>query len=179
MKTKIISKIIPGIGAAVALAFVACLPGTANAQALPKPVATVFDNYLLIQTALAQDSVKDVAKEAQAIATAVNDDAAKSFSTNIAQQAQAVAKAADLHGVREAFKPLSNLLIEYVSKHPSLAGTYRQVHCPMANADWLQKETTVNNPYLGKEMPHCGEFIKAKTDGGPGSQGHSMPGMDM
>jgi len=63
-------------------------------------------------------------------------------------------------GTRDAFKALSNSLIEYVSKHPALAGTYRQVHCPMANADWLQKEATVNNPYFGKEMPHCAEFIK-------------------
>jgi hypothetical protein len=48
----------------------------------------------------------------------------------------------------------------------------------MANADWLQKEPTVNNPYFGKEMPHCGEFIKNDKDGGQG-QDHSMPGMDM
>lgn len=169
----------PEIGAAVALAFAAWIPGTANGQDLPKPVATVFDNYSFIQSALAQDSVRDVAKEAQAIATAVNDDTSKSFSTNIVQQAQAVAKATDLAGTRDAFKALSNSLIEYVSKHPALAGTYRQVHCPMANADWLQKETTVNNPYFGKEMPHCGEFIKSNNDGGQGPQDYSMPGMHM
>jgi hypothetical protein len=146
---------------------------------LPKPVTTVFDNYALIQTALAQDAVQDVAKEAQAIAKAVNDDAMTTFSTNIVQQAQAVAKATDLRSVREAFKPLSKSLIEYVSNHPALAASYRQVHCSMANADWLQKESMVNNPYLGKEMLRCGEFIKNNSDGGQGHQGHSMPGMDM
>ena len=163
MKTNIASKEIRGMAVAVALAFAAWLPGTANGQDLSEPVATVFDNYAHIQTALAQDSVRDVAKEAQAIAKAVTDDAMKAFSTNIAQQAQAVAKAADLRGVREAFKPLSKSLIEYVSKHPALAGSYRQVHCPMANADWLQKESTVNNPYFGKEMPHCGELSRTTT----------------
>jgi len=149
---------------------------SAVAEKLPEPVATVFDNYGLIQTALAQDSVKDLVKEAQAIAKAVSNDAMTTFSTNFAQQATTLAKASDLRGAREAFKPLSKSLIEYVSKHPALAVSYRQVHCSMANADWLQKEPTVNNPYLGKEMPHCGEFIKGNSDG---EQGHSMPGMHM
>ncbi len=138
---------------------------SAVADKLPQPVATVFDNYGRIQTALAQDSLQDVAKEAQAIAKAVNDDATTTFPKNVAQQAGAAARAADLRGAREAFKPLSQSLIAYVSKHPALAGTYRQVHCPMANADWLQKEPTVNNPYMGKEMLHCGEFVKNNDNG--------------
>ncbi len=179
MKSITKSKTIVCTGAAVALAFAAWLPGEANGQQLPKDVATVFENYARIQTNLAQDSVKDVAKEAQAIAKAVSDNAMTQFSTNIAQQAQAVTTATDLRGAREAFKPLSKSLIEYVAKHPALVGSYRQVHCPMANADWLQKEPTVNNPYLGQGMLHCGEFIKMNADGKDSHQGHSMPGMDM
>ena len=138
---------------------------SAVAEKLPPAVATVFDNYGRIQTALAQDSLKDVAKEAQSIAKAVKDDEMTTFSKNIAQQAEAVAKATDLHGAREAFKPLSQSLINYVAKTPALAGSYRQVHCSMANADWLQKEATVNNPYLGHEMLHCGEFVKNNDNG--------------
>jgi len=149
---------------------------TAVTEKLAAPVAAVFDSYSLIQTELAQDSIKDVTKEAQAIAKAVSGDAMTTFSTNVEQQAKILAKATDLRGAREAFKPLSKSLIEYVSKHPALAASYRQVHCSMANADWMQKESTVNNPYLGKEMPHCGEFIKGSSDE---EQGDSMPGMHM
>ena len=133
---------------------------SAVAAQLPPEVATVFDNYGRLQTAPAQDSLKDVAKEAQSIAKAVTDDEMTTFSKNIASQAEAVAKATDLRSAREAFKTLSQSLIAYISKNPVLAASYRQVHCSMANADWLQKESTVNNPYLGKEMLHCGEFVK-------------------
>jgi hypothetical protein len=152
------------------------LTGTATD---PSPaVAAVLDNYTRIQTALAQDSLKNISNEAQAIAKAVNDDAAKTFSTNIANQAGALAKATDLPAARAAFKTLSLSLIAYVSKNPSLESSYRQVHCPMAAADWLQKGSVVNNPYLGKEMAHCGEFVK--TGGGEHKdEGHSMPGMHM
>lgn len=129
------------------------------ASKLPEPVATVFDNYTRIQTALADDSLQDVATAAQAIEKSVGDDAAATFPKGIVQQAAAVAKAANLNDAREAFKSLSQSLIEYRDKNPQVAGAYRQVHCPMARADWLQKESTVNNPYFGKAMSRCGEFV--------------------
>ena len=151
----------------------------AIANKLPQPVAAVFDNYTRVQTALAQDSLQDVVNEAQAIVKAVNNDAMTTFSKNLVQQAVAVAKATDLQAAREAFKPLSQSLIEYVSKNPALAGTYRQVHCSMANADWLQTESTVNNPYMGKAMAHCGQFVKSSGNEKSGQQGNSIPGMNM
>jgi len=137
-------------------------PGTAtmdSAGTLPEPVATVFDNYARIQSALADDSLQDVVTAAQAIEKSVGDDSAATFPKNIVQQAGTVAKAASLNDAREAFKSLSQSLIEYRDKNPQVAGIYRQVHCPMANADWLQKESTVSNPYFGKAMSRCGEFV--------------------
>ena len=139
----------------------------AVAQTLPQPVAVVFDNYIRVQTALTKDSLEGVAESAQAIAKTVKDDPAKTFSATVAQQAEAVAKSADLRGAREAFKPLSQSLVEYVSKNQSLAGYYRRVHCSMADASWLQTGSTVNNPYMGKAMARCGEFVKG---GGGGAQ---------
>ena len=49
----------------------------------------------------------------------------------------------------------------------------------MAKADWLQTASTVNNPYLGKEMAHCGQFVKGGGDEKGGQQDSSMPGMKM
>ena len=37
-------------------------------------------------------------------------------------------------------------------------------HCPMARdnqgADWLQGDSSLLNPYFGKDMPKCGRFVK-------------------
>lgn len=126
---------------------------------LPQSIKTLFDNYLRIQTALAKDSVEGVTQSAQAIATSIKGDELTTFSTNVVQQAEAVAKASDLAGVREAFKSLSQSLIDYVSKYPAIGSSYREVHCSMANASWLQTESVVNNPYLGSSMLHCGQFV--------------------
>jgi hypothetical protein len=49
----------------------------------------------------------------------------------------------------------------------------------MANADWLQMESAVNNPYMGKAMARCGQFVKSSKSQVSGQQGNSMPGMKM
>ena len=145
----------------------------AVAQKLPQPLASVFDGYIQVQTALAKDSLEGVTESVKTISKTVKNDPAKTFSATVAQQAEAVTKAADLRGAREAFKALSQSLIEYVSKNPSLASNYRQVHCSMANASWLQTGATVSNPYMGKAMARCGEFVKNSAAGAQGQVDHS------
>ena len=34
----------------------------------------------------------------------------------------------------------------------------QEAYCPMADANWLQKEDAIINPYFGKKMLNCGEF---------------------
>jgi hypothetical protein len=132
---------------------------------LPQPVASVFAGYIQIQTALAGDSLEGVAARAQAIAKAVKEDKTGTFSATIGPQAEALAKAADLPAARAAFKPLSESLIQFAAKDATLSGLYRQAHCPMAKASWLQTGATVNNPYIGKAMARCGEFVKSSNGG--------------
>lgn len=146
---------------------------TAPVAKLPQPVASVFAGYIQIQTALAGDSLEGVVASAQAIAKVVKEDKAGTFSATIGPQAEAVAKAADLAGARVAFKPLSESLIQFASKDATLAGLYRQVHCPMAKASWLQTGSTVNNPYMGKSMPRCGQFVQSGSAGAQGTGAHS------
>lgn len=140
---------------------------------LPQSVATVFDGYIQIQTALAGDSLEGVTTRAQAIAKSVKEDKANTFLATIGQQAEAVAKAKDLADAREAFKPLSESLIQFAAKDSTVSGLYRQVHCPMAKASWLQTGTTVSNPYMGKAMARCGQFVKASPAGTPEHSDHS------
>ncbi len=129
----------------------------ADHSALMEPVKSVYDHYLKIQTDLSNDSLTGVAGEADAIAKAVQGDSMKMLPATVVTEAAALAQAKDLKTARAAFKPLSDSLIKYLADHQA-KGAYVQVYCPMARASWLQADKNVNNPYLGKEMPTCGEI---------------------
>lgn len=127
-------------------------------SALMEPVKSVYDNYLKIQSSLANDSIKGVSDEANAISKAVKGDSKKTLPAEVGTQADTLAKATDLPSAREAFKGLSASLIKYLADHEVQSGSYTEAYCPMANASWLQAGKTVSNPYLGQSMPTCGEI---------------------
>jgi Cu(I)/Ag(I) efflux system membrane fusion protein len=130
----------------------------ADSSALMQPDKSVLDHYLMIQAALAKDSIKGVDENAKAIAKAVRGDEMKMLSPDVATQAETLAKAADLKAAREAFKPLSDSLIKYLADRKAGVGIYHEAFCPMANASWLQTNNVIINPYLGTSMSSCGEF---------------------
>jgi hypothetical protein len=125
---------------------------------LIQPVKSVLDHYLIIQAELAKDSIQGLGENASAIAKAVRNDETKKLSSDVATQAETLAKATDLETARAAFKPLSDSLIKYLADNKAGAGTYHEAFCPMAGASWLQTESDIKNPYLGKAMSSCGEF---------------------
>ena len=129
----------------------------ADSPALMQPVKSVYDHYLKIQTDLANDSLKGVSEEADSIAKAIQGDSMKMLPETVAKQAEVLAKASDLKSARAAFKPLSDSLIKYLADH-RVKNAYVEVYCPMAKASWLQVGKDVSNPYLGQEMPTCGEI---------------------
>jgi Cu(I)/Ag(I) efflux system membrane fusion protein len=116
----------------------------------------VFDNYLIIQRALADDSLKKVAASAEALAKAVRENPATTIHAEVAAQADALMKAKDLVAARTALKPLSELLIKYAKANKLTPGAYYEVYCPMAKAGWLQADKAVKNPYFGAAMLRCG-----------------------
>ena len=130
----------------------------ADATTWPKSFGTVFDQYIRIQTALAQDSIENVRASAAAIRNSVQSDPDKTLPVAVVHQAETLAKASDIKTAREAFKPLSDSLIKYLAGNKAHAGHYVKVYCPMANARWLQAGTAVNNPYFGKSMARCGKI---------------------
>lgn len=139
--------------------------GSDTQTTLPEPAKTVFANYIKIQADLAQDFMQDlhdaeaINDRSLAIAKAVREDSAQTFPADVAQQAEALAKATDLKTAREAFKPLSESLIKYLDAHKDQAGQFEKIFCSMASAKWLQKTGSgVNNPYLGKSMSGCGQI---------------------
>ena len=128
----------------------------AEEKALMQPVKSVLDHYLMVQTELAKDSIKGLDEHANAIAKAVKIDEMKMLSPDVAKQAEALAKAKDLKAAREAFKPLSTSLVKYLADNKAGKGVYHEGYCPMVKSSWLQKETEVRNPYMGKSMLTCG-----------------------
>ena len=124
----------------------------AEEKALMQPVKSVLDHYLMIQTELAKDSIKGLGEHANAIAKAVKGDEMKMLSPDVAKQAETLAKAKDLKAAREAFKPLSTSLVKYLTDNKAGKGVYHEGYCPMVKSSWLQKETEIRNPYMGKSM---------------------------
>lgn len=125
---------------------------------LAQPVQAVFDNYVKVHASLVQDSLEGVPSAATAMVKAIQGDAMKLLSPEVAAQAKALAQAKDLATARAAFKPLSESLIKHLKDQKVPLGTYHEAYCPMAKASWLQTGTTVLNPYMGKSMPHCGQL---------------------
>ncbi|MGH7954084.1 MAG: DUF3347 domain-containing protein, partial [Limisphaerales bacterium] len=114
--------------ASLALAFASA----ADNFALMKPVKSVYDHYLKIQTALAEDSLIGVPENANAIAKAVEGDSMKMLPATVGIHAKVLAKAPNLKSARAAFKPLSDSLIKYLADH-NAKGAYVEVYCPMVH----------------------------------------------
>jgi hypothetical protein len=130
----------------------------ADDSALMEPVKSVLNQYLTIQTNLANDSIEGLTDHAMAIAKAVKGDDMKMLSPDVAKQAETLAKAMDVKEAREAFKPLSASLVKYLADNKAGKGTYHETYCPMVKASWLQMGTAIKNPYMGKAMLTCGEL---------------------
>jgi hypothetical protein len=148
MKTKVVLFLIGGLVAAASL-FAANAP--------PPTDAAILQNYAGIHQALAGDSLKGVAEKAAAISKAVRNDKDQHLPASLAEHADKLAKDADLKTAREDFKNLSTDLISYLAKNKINGSGYHENFCPMVKASWLQKDKTINNPYLGKSMSTCGE----------------------
>jgi hypothetical protein len=144
------------------IAFVAFLFIAAIACGNKDPVrptdAAVLESYQKIHAALAADTVNDVSESASAISKAVREDAEKKLPLSIAEKAEQLSKATEIKAARETFKALSADLISYLEKQKIQGTGYHQTYCPMVQADWLQKEKKIINPYYGKSMAECGEI---------------------
>ena len=128
--------------------------------ALTPVVKSVFDNYLKIESALANESAVGISFNASAIGSAVRADSMNMFPLKVAKQAEILAGTRNLSSAREAFKPLSKSLIQYLADH-NITRPYVEVYCPMAKASWLQMGLKINNPYMAGSMRSCGT-IKQK-----------------
>jgi len=111
-----------------------------------------------IQRALHADSIDRIDSAARAIETEATKLGAAAEA--IRRSARTYEHARDLKSARAGFATLADAIIDYVnSSGSSLGAGVTVAFCPMAKKRWLQKGTTVQNPFYGKAMPDCGRIV--------------------
>jgi len=151
------------------------IPGFVGAEeADSHPYMKMSSHYEEIRLALLGDSIQGVAEHGQAIqdlAAGLLEDfeAAK---TGVPEVEVAVLEAALLE-IESAASNLSTadglasaredlfVLTGPMARYRKLRDDQSTVvaYCPMAQKAWIQPEGEIGNPYLGQEMPKCGEMV--------------------
>jgi len=151
-------------------------PELAGGKSCPM-VGKAFANYFEIRSALANDSLENVASQANEIAKVTDccrgqtgnmgchhgaDESA--LMKNIGADAGSLAAKAsqnDISSVREEFGKLSEELRQY-RKTASFenSGKVRVFACDMAKKVWLQNTEEPGNPYYGRSMAKCARKIE-------------------
>jgi Cu(I)/Ag(I) efflux system membrane fusion protein/cobalt-zinc-cadmium efflux system membrane fusion protein len=138
-------------------------------QSQPAPAAgqadDLFSAYLGVQRALVgTDKPVDpetLSTAAAAAARRLPAGEARDLATEIAGAAQELG-GLPLDKQREGFKALSAATIKLASNAPPSAAVGKalyEVHCPMAQADWLQAGDPIANPYMA-DMTTCGTVTR-------------------
>jgi Cu(I)/Ag(I) efflux system membrane fusion protein len=150
--------------------------GTQHASQVKKAkgshLTSLFQAYLKLQEALAADdeaaseqAASDLNREWDKLNLQEFEGSQRVFweikRDTFENAVQDLTEATEISVRREAFFPVSSVLIEAVEKLGNQSSTKLfKAHCPMAfnnsGADWLQREETINNPYFGSQMVRCG-----------------------
>jgi len=160
------------LSTSLALLFSAGL--TLAADAPTSTYQEISRHYAAIRLALLADSLTGVADHAASIeenvtrlgddfdaeragVTADQVDECKNLLPEIAAGAQQIAQGANLDEIRSAFFELSKPLGRYRKLTGDLDS--KVMFCPMAKKAWIQTGSEVGNPYLGTDMPSCGQVV--------------------
>lgn len=128
---------------ALAFALIAAFPLFAN--------TALFTRYESVRQSFLKNSLKDVQTTAAALAA----DARKAKLANVAKEADAVAKSADLNKARAAFATLSESMI--VLRNNTKGAKPAVYGCSMLKKSWLQPKGRAGNPF-DPAMAMCGEL---------------------
>ncbi|MEM7310819.1 MAG: efflux RND transporter periplasmic adaptor subunit [Planctomycetota bacterium] len=151
------------------------LPDAARAQ-----LASLWDEYLALQGALAGDDLAAshaAARAALEAVRAVDSDALAATprgpewlprAASLADALATLSGAPDLAGARAIFAAVSDDVLAVQRAFGLGAGPVYLVHCPMAlvdGASWLQDHDEVANPYYGDSMLRCGSVRETLAHG--------------
>ena len=122
-------------------------------------LTAIVDAYIQIQRALYADTtepIHDAARAIEAEATTLG-----SAGEAIRASAARLERAGELKSARAAFGTLGDVIMTYFkATGSSLGESVTVAFCPMAQKQWLQKGTEVQNPFYGKAMPDCGRIVR-------------------
>jgi hypothetical protein len=151
------------------------IPGLMTAEeADPSPYLEMSSHYEAIRLALLGDSLNSVDMHAKAIHQQAKKLAEQTSPAKVGEAESGaidigvalkeiesatagLAAAGDLVTAREDFFALTKPMARY-RKHVGADGTV-VVYCSMEKKAWIQPEGEIGNPYLGQEMPKCGEIV--------------------
>ena len=138
-----------------------------------KIISQLFREYILLKNALVSDDFEKSKNLSESFLSNVNKTDMNEFkgeshliwmrnSKIIVNSLQIMKKAENIGSVRFEFRTLSKSFIDLAKSLGPLEEDLYVIHCPMANqnrgADWISDETTIKNPYFGKEMISCGQI---------------------
>jgi hypothetical protein len=124
----------------------------------------VLNAYEALRAQLAADAVVEVPALAERLERAATG-MARSVPASIQPRAVALGASArllretkELPKLREAFGEVSRQLVSILAIEPSLRKGRHVFECPMAQGykKWIQTDTKLKNPYMGKAMLECG-----------------------
>lgn len=118
-----------------------------------QPIDQAVQQYMAIKQALFAGNADQARKEAAVLDRSLQGIAA---SAQALSAAQAITAGRDLSAQRVSFARLTLALHELLVKDKPSAMLYIH-YCPMAKAYWMDASSSIENPYLGKQMPGCGK----------------------
>jgi hypothetical protein len=137
----------------------ACGKSTLSAQngAFSDTSRAAMSDYENIRAALAADDLRAAQRASKKLSETLKPDATKDPATTLLPPAESITSAPALDKARQAFKKMSANAIRLTD---GVSG-YHVINCPMTpEGDWIQTDTTVSNPYMGKIMHDCGVVKK-------------------
>jgi len=119
-------------------------------------------DYLSVKNALVNSDVKTSTEAIKTFYQAVNKEKDFSQKADLLKAADALNKASDLKGQRDAFNNVSTVMWSVVKNADKVGQPLYYQYCPMAKGYWLSKERKIENPYYGSSMLSCGKVVETK-----------------
>ena len=150
------------------------IPGVLRSAEATSPYVEMATHYEAIRLVLLADSVDDMTEHAKAIedlaevllenfdtaSSSVPDEESATLEAaleEIRSAASDLAATDSLASAREHFFALTRPMARY----RKLSGDRSSIvaYCSMAQKAWIQPEGEIGNPYMGQQMPKCGEVV--------------------
>lgn len=140
----------------------------ASTEAFDEQMQPVLEAYLEIPSALAADRVTGVTEAARKIeklsrkldpslVTGEHREHYRDLPSKLESAASRMARAKDIETMRKALVELSKPMAMWATM--SEPEGISVVYCSMTPGSWLQRGTTISNPYYGSKMLRCGEIV--------------------